>query len=150
MRSLAGLGLAVLAMCLLGAIPARAASLELTLAGMPGTGTLYVMVTRDPVAFAGHVCADNGAPDYFTWCGTRVIAGDGRDEVITIDLSNGLYAIKAFVDENNNRKLDIGVLGPDEPTAFGNDARAFFGPPSFQDSAIAINGTTFHRVTLKE
>jgi uncharacterized protein (DUF2141 family) len=129
---------------------ALAGSLELTVAGAPRHGTLYVTITRDPAAFARVLCQEDQTPDYFTWCESRSLSGDASDEIISIDLSNATYAIKAFVDENNNRRLDMGVLGPVEPMAFGNDARGFYGPPSFLDASIEINGATFHRVTLKE
>lgn len=137
-------------MCFLGAVPARAGNLKLTLDRVSRAGTFYGMIIRDPTAFTVLVCEENRPPAHFTWCRARALAGDERDEVIAVDLSNHLRAIKAFVDENNKRKQDIAMPGADELTAFGNDARAFFGSPPFLNSAIEINGTKFHRVALKE
>jgi hypothetical protein len=107
------LGAALLALSVVPVLTcsmAAAGSLELRLTGIPRVGTLYVMITRDPHAFGRTVCEENLVPEYFTWCVMRRVRGDGTDEVVSIDLSNATHAIKAYIDENENRRLDIGVL----------------------------------------
>ena len=51
----------------------------------------------------------------------------------------GRYALSAFHDRNGNGKLDSGAFGiPKEPFGFSRDARAPFGPPSFDDAAFDV------------
>ena len=52
-----------------------------------------------------------------------------------LELNDGEeYAISFMHDENSNGKLDGGRFGiPIEGYGFSNDARGFFGPPSFED-----------------
>jgi uncharacterized protein (DUF2141 family) len=55
------------------------------------------------------------------------------------DVPPGRYALNAYHDENENRKLDRSVIGiPTEGYAFSRDARGHRGPPSFSDAAIEI------------
>ena len=55
------------------------------------------------------------------------------------DLEPGQYAVSAFQDKNNNRRLDTGFMGkPKEPYGFSNDARGSFGPPAFRDAAFEV------------
>jgi uncharacterized protein (DUF2141 family) len=51
----------------------------------------------------------------------------------------GKYALNAYHDENENRKLDRSVIGiPTEGYAFSRDARGHRGPPSFSDAVIEV------------
>lgn len=61
--------------------------------------------------------------------------------VLTIDsLDYGNYAIKVFHDENNNHELDSNILGiPTEDYGFSNNARAWFGPPSWEKAKFLFN-----------
>jgi uncharacterized protein (DUF2141 family) len=53
----------------------------------------------------------------------------------------GIYAISAFHDKNNNGKLDTNLLSmPIEDYGASNNARATFGPPSFEDAKFAFRG----------
>lgn len=57
------------------------------------------------------------------------------------NLPNGDYAISVIHDENENKGLDTGIFGiPTEDYGFSNDARGKFGPASFEDSKIVLNG----------
>ena len=48
------------------------------------------------------------------------------------DLPEGKYAIRYFHDENDNQKMDSNFVGiPKEGYGFSNNAKAYFGPPSF-------------------
>ncbi len=61
------------------------------------------------------------------------------------DLKPGKYAIAVYHDENGNDEFDQGFLGiPLEDYGFSNGARAFLGPPSFEEADIILpkNGTT--------
>lgn len=66
-------------------------------------------------------------------------------------LGQGTYALKLFLDVNDNGVLDTNWMGiPNEPYGFGNDAIGTFGPPSFEQAGIEIGGgATVTRVKLK-
>lgn len=67
------------------------------------------------------------------------------------DIPSGAYAVSAFLDINNNQKLDMNLIGaPTEPYGFSNDARGLFGPPEFTDAAFIIKKDTMrNRHTIK-
>lgn len=46
-----------------------------------------------------------------------------------LELPKGQYAVRVFHDANSNKKLDIGLFGPEEVYGFSNNARGWFGPP---------------------
>jgi uncharacterized protein (DUF2141 family) len=51
----------------------------------------------------------------------------------------GKYAISAFHDENDNKKLDRNLIGvPKEGYGFSNNAQGRRGPPSFEEAALDI------------
>ena len=52
----------------------------------------------------------------------------------------GVYAIKAFHDENDNDRLDTNFLRiPKEPYGFSNDVRGSLGPPSFDRASFQVD-----------
>ncbi len=54
------------------------------------------------------------------------------------ELPAGQYAIKLYHDANDNGELDSNMLGiPTEGYGFSNNAGRF-GPPSFEDAAVAL------------
>jgi len=68
-----------------------------------------------------------------------------RASAVFHDLQPGKYAIAVYHDENGNRQFDQGFLGiPLEEFGFSSGARAFLGPPSFEDADIILpdDGTT--------
>jgi uncharacterized protein (DUF2141 family) len=59
------------------------------------------------------------------------------------DIPPGIYALAVIHDENMNGELDTNVLGiPKEGYGFSNDARAWFGAPSFPDASFPYDGRT--------
>ncbi len=51
----------------------------------------------------------------------------------------GEYAISAFHDENDNKKMDTRIFGiPKEPIAISNDAKGFMGPPKYNDAKFTV------------
>jgi len=56
------------------------------------------------------------------------------------DLKPGLYAISVLHDENSNKDMDQNKIGiPKEGFGFSNNARASFGPPSFDKAKIILH-----------
>lgn len=59
------------------------------------------------------------------------------------------YAVAAFHDENGNDDLDRGLFGiPTEGTGASNDARAFMGPPRYQDARFVLPAVAEHAITI--
>ncbi len=59
---------------------------------------------------------------------------------ITLELPPGNYAISAFHDENNNKKLDTNSIGiPKERYGFSNNPRSTFGPPNYDEAMFRLN-----------
>lgn len=64
-------------------------------------------------------------------------------------LPPGKYAAAVFHDKNGNGKMDKSILGiPKEKYAFSRNARARFGPPSWEKASFTIlegaNSETIH------
>jgi len=71
-----------------------------------------------------------------------VPVNDIGELVISSPLPFGTYSITLFHDVNDNRSLDTNLLGiPKEPYGFSNDAKAPFGPPSFNSAIINFSVT---------
>ncbi|MEM8851761.1 MAG: DUF2141 domain-containing protein [Pseudomonadota bacterium] len=61
--------------------------------------------------------------------------------VVTVPgVPDGTYAVQAFHDEDSDGDLDRRGFRPSEGLGFSNDARMRFGPPSFEDAAIRVQG----------
>jgi uncharacterized protein (DUF2141 family) len=57
-------------------------------------------------------------------------------------IPTGTYAVACFHDENENGRLDTGLLGiPSEGTVASNHAKGFMGPPSFDKAKFSFSGT---------
>ena len=65
------------------------------------------------------------------------------------ELASGTYAIGIFHDVNLSNKMDNNFFGvPKEQYGFSNNARAFFGPPNFEDAAFKLNNSTSQSIDL--
>ncbi len=61
---------------------------------------------------------------------------------IHLQIPTGTYAIAVYHDVNSDKELNKNFLGlPKEPYGFSNNKMGTFGPPSFQESLIAIPQT---------
>lgn len=70
-------------------------------------------------------------------------AKDGENVITVKDVPAGTWAVLSYQDENDNGELDRNIVGiPKENYGFSRDARGRFGPPSFEDAAITVNGET--------
>lgn len=71
-----------------------------------------------------------------------VIKSSEDNKEITINLPNEVKecAIVAYQDLNGNGKLDKGPFGPKEPVGFSQNPSHRFGPPSYKDAKVEING----------
>lgn len=59
----------------------------------------------------------------------------------------GTYAIRLFLDINNNQKLDTNLSGkPTEPFGFSNNPKVRFKMPTFSKISFSIEG--FREITI--
>jgi uncharacterized protein (DUF2141 family) len=114
-------------------------------AGAGETGTITVVATG-AASERGTVLIQlaNSAEDYRDDTGAfrfaEVKPEGGRATATFEDVPYGDYAVKVFHDENDNKKMDIGLRGPKERYGFSNGARGTFGPPSYSDAKVALAG----------
>lgn len=107
-------------------------------------GTLTVDVGNIRVA-KGKVHVDVCPEDKFLkddcpWSGDAKTRRDTTRVTVT-DLPPGRYAVRAFLDENSNGKVDRALLGiPKEGIGFSNDARIHLGPPKWADAVFDFDG----------
>ncbi|MFO1245860.1 MAG: DUF2141 domain-containing protein [Ramlibacter sp.] len=68
---------------------------------------------------------------------------DGKAVLQFTGLPAGDYAVSAFLDENNNMKLDSNLFGlPTELYGFSRNARNPVGPPPFEAAAFRLGDDT--------
>lgn len=81
----------------------------------------------------------------------RVDIQHGEAECVFTSVPPDVYGISAFHDENDNEKLDTNFLGiPTESWCTSRDAKAYFGPPSFDDAKFRYTGSVMRqRSSLK-
>ncbi len=115
-------------MLLLAAV-GPATSLEVTVSNVRNSkGHVLVAVCLKPEFLSSHCQFVGSAP-----------AHQGSVTVSVSGIPPGTYAVQAFQDENDNMAIDRNFFGlPTEGIGFSNNASFHFGPPSFQDAAIAL------------
>jgi uncharacterized protein (DUF2141 family) len=70
---------------------------------------------------------------------SEVMKADQDSVQFIFRLTPGEYAISAYQDINDNKKLDQGLFGiPKEPVGFGNNFRPRFSAPQFRDCSLLI------------
>ena len=131
--------LAALALLSLSPALASAAPLTLTVTDIPKAGTLNIGIFDTAEGFEAK---DRGGAKRRPGLveGIRH-AVEGSAARLTIELPEGRYAIKLFLDLNGNGEVDTNFLGiPKEPYGFSNNAKGTLGPPSFDAAAFTIEG----------
>ena len=82
--------------------------------------------------------------------GTIVKIEDKKASITLKDIPTGVYAVSAFHDTNNNKKMDTNFLGiPKEPTGMSNDATGFMGAPKYKDAKFKVTKDTALTITVK-
>jgi len=78
---------------------------------------------------------------------TRVV--DQKAQVIFANLPYGSYGVSLYHDENANEKMDKNAMGiPKEAYGFSNNAKGFFGKPSYKDVVFQLNSAEM-QITIK-
>ncbi len=72
---------------------------------------------------------------------SRIVKITNRKAVVIFkNIPQGVYAVSAFHDENENKKMDTKIFGiPKESIGISNNAKGFFGPPKFKDAKFTVN-----------
>jgi UDP:flavonoid glycosyltransferase YjiC (YdhE family)/uncharacterized protein (DUF2141 family) len=148
-----GTSLSLVAALLLGAVTAGSAHAEgAPPAGIPVTNEIRFSAPVD--GSKGHViCAlfrkDGWLKTPVQW--KKVDIRNQEAECIFTSVPPDVYGISAFHDENDNEKLDTNFLGiPTESWCTSRDAKAYFGPPSFDDAKFRYTGSVMRqRSSLK-
>lgn len=131
----------LLAACLLSAMPAAAATLEIELSGLNSTD--------GRVMAALYQQADQWMKKPLTGAIAQPLP-DGRAVLRFENLPDGDYAFSVMHDVNGNGKLDANALGiPTEPFVFSNGAMGQFGPPKFEAARFSLKGDTVLRLSLR-
>lgn len=104
-----------------------AATIEVHVSGVTAKGQVRVAVC-DEERFLKKCLHSASAP-----------AQAGETVVSVSGVPAGTWAVLAYQDENENGELDRNMLGiPKENYGFSRDAASRFGPPKFNDAAIAV------------
>jgi len=125
------LGISVFFLTALLPVAAIAATLNVEILGLASNkGDVHIALYDNPDAFPD---SDGMRAE------TQVGITGHRAEVSFSDLQPGRYAIAVYHDENGNHDFDQGLFGiPLEDYGFSNDAKVFFGPPSFNEAAFRV------------
>jgi uncharacterized protein (DUF2141 family) len=123
-------GFFLLAGLAFGGSTARAASLNVTISDIqPGPGNIRVALYADADSFRHEDRA------------TRVLSTGATASAVVVvftDIPAGQYAVLAYHDANDNKKLDLRLgMFPEEGWGLSNDPTVI-GPPRFSASAFDI------------
>jgi uncharacterized protein (DUF2141 family) len=119
------------------------------------TGNLIVNISGFPSSDGFAMVALNnseesykvGANEAMAKTRTRVV--DQKAQVIFTNLPHGSYGVSLYHDENANEKMDKNALGiPKEAYGFSNNAKGFFGKPSYKDVVFQLNSAE-KQITIK-
>jgi uncharacterized protein (DUF2141 family) len=94
----------------------------------------------------------DGFPRRGYWRGENLEPSCGTVSATFRDVPAGTYAITAYHDIDDNKKLNTNSMGiPSEPVAFSNDVvGTMYGPPTFADASFKVSGPSMKiSVTLK-
>jgi uncharacterized protein (DUF2141 family) len=120
-------------------------SLGVTMANAAPTGGTLTVEVFNVRAARGSVRIDvcpsgQFLTDHCPWHGA-VPARVGTTSVTVTGLPAGRYAVQAYLDENDDSKVDRGMFGlPKEGIGFSNDAKVVLGPPKFNAAAFDFDG----------
>jgi uncharacterized protein (DUF2141 family) len=71
---------------------------------------------------------------------TKTMVVDQKAQVVFTSLPYGWYGISLYHDENSNGKMDKNAMGiPKEAYGFSNNAKGFFGKPSYKKVKFQLN-----------
>lgn len=139
---------AIIAVTLMSSSFVGASTLDIEITGIKKPGTLALIIYDDPAGFESKSRKDG---DPLSQQGiVKTIKEEVQTGVFkqTLELSDGVYALKFYIDSNYNDELDVNLLGiPKEQYGFSN-VKGRFGPPNFKKAAFELNGNKLLRMKL--
>ena len=108
-----------------------------TISGIEEEGTLYVALL-DQTRWDDPTGEDTKSREGYAQGFSEEVT---EHDHVTYTLENvppGSYAIRAFVDTNDNETLDMGVLGPREPWGVYRATGRIVGPPRFSNLCFDV------------
>ena len=114
----------------LGSVAQEKQTITLEFSGMKSDkGDLYIALYNSEASFLKKPLK-----------GTVVKVIDKKATVVLNDIAIGTYAVSAFHDENDNKKMDTNFFGiPKEPIGISNDATGFMGPPKYKNAKFEVS-----------
>lgn len=119
-------------------------------------GAVVLAVRSDFAPVGGHVRVtvyDNAETFLESAAGRHegVVNDEGVALMTLTDLAPGDYVFVAYLDENDDGKLNRGALGkPKEPFIFSNDVRPKLRKPTFNETKVAVEPGGVVVLTLKD
>ena len=132
---------------ILVSVSAMAGTLKVEVHNIEKSGEIHLAIYDDEDVFENDKGDKGGAARGII---DGVIEQVETDSAIwQFDIPDGTYAIGIFIDTNDNNKMDKNFLGiPKEQYGFSNNAKARFGPPSFEDASFILKDNLFLSITL--
>jgi uncharacterized protein (DUF2141 family) len=118
----------------------------------PGTENLKITVNDIKVGKGSIVISVyDSAKNFFKKpVATQTVKADAQSLNFSFDLPEGIYAVAAYQDINENHQLDKGMFHiPKEPYGLSNNFRAKFSAPTFDDCKFKFDKQTTLTITLK-
>ena len=117
-------------------------------AASESTGDLIVNISGFPSSEGFAMVALNNSEESYkvgeasAIAKTKTMVVDQKVQVIFTNLPYGWYGISLYHDENGNEEMDKNAMGiPEEAYGFSNNAKEFFGKPSYEDVMFQLNST---------
>ena len=124
-------------------VSAAGGVVEVRVEGVASTdGTVYASIFLSPEGFPGdksRAFAYRAAP-----------AQDGVVVLVFDNVPAGEFVVAVLHDADANQEMSFNFLGmPKEGFGFSRDARAKFGPPSFEKAAVSLEAGENKTLTVK-
>lgn len=82
--------------------------------------------------------------------GKIVEVKDQKAIAVFTSIPTGTYAVSAFHDVNDNKKMDTRIFGiPKEPIGISNDAKGFMGPPKFKKAKFEVKADINLKINIE-
>ncbi len=105
-----------------------------TISGIEEDGRLFIAIFDE----RGWEAAPDFEEGFVEGRSYRVESGSSVEFRIE-GVPSGTYAVRAFLDSNGNRELDMGMFGPKEPWGVYRASGRITGPPRFRSLAFEVS-----------
>jgi uncharacterized protein (DUF2141 family) len=107
------------------------------------SGTIRIAIFDNATDFSNQ---QNGKPVL-----TKSLPISGQSSAsVAVTIPNGDYAISAYLDKNNNGKLDTKLGIPAERFGFSNNPPIKFGAPGYSECEFKVDGKAAQKIIFKK